>query len=55
MKHADEKELGIILNKTFGEINSERVGTTFELLRNNFSYIPTFPLNGSDDTCRNSY
>jgi len=55
MKYSSEKELGMTLNKIFGEINSETVGTTFELLRNNFSYIPTFPLNSSADTCRNSY
>lgn len=55
MKYSSEKELGRNLHKIFGEINSETVGTTFELLRNNFSYIPKFPLNGSADTCRNSY
>lgn len=54
-KYCGEKELGIHLNKIFGEINLERVGTTFELLINNFSYIPIFPVNGSADTCRNSY
>lgn len=29
MKYSSEKELGRNLNKSFGEINSETVGTTF--------------------------